>query len=244
MANTQTLAELIVAIREQADIVGLETRHSDAQLIRWINQSWRSLRTQLSNSGFSFFLEGTTQTALPTAAPTADEQFLEVDYPDGAVGIYGFDVLRGSYWTPLCQGSFAARRDYQSRAGRLTSGVETFVVRSVPVESTTTTTAGKIMLFPLNTEGLDYRIWYLPVWADITTTSFAFYGHDVWFEWLIWDVCRKVFIRDNDSSGALKGAESSRAELWGDIVKAIQTMQSAGPEVPRSPRRRRGRGRF
>lgn len=240
MANTRTLTELLLDIRHQSDTVGLEARHPDSVLTTWLNQSYRVMRTKISNAGFSFFIVDTAELTLPTAPPETDEQYLEVAYPDGALAIHGFDVRVNNTWYPLAQGSFAARRDYQSRSGVTRPGVETFVVRSVPNQSADAT--GGIMLFPRNTEGHTYRIWFLPEWTDITVGSSELYGHDIWFEWLIWDVCRKVFIKDNDSSGALKAAEDSLSALWPDMVKSAQAMQSAGPEVPRKSTRRRRRG--
>lgn len=242
--NTITLANLITEIREQADIEGLTDRHSDAFLVRLINRKWRHLRTKLTNAGFSYFLEATTSAALPTSAAVSGEQYLEIDFPTGAVSVHGIDVLFGSHWIPLKQGTFAERRDYQTQG--LTGGLNrftphTFVVRTVAVENTTSVDAGKIMLFPLDTSGRNYRVWYLPTWTDIAAanTTYVLYAHDIWIEWLILEVCICVWTRDNDSDGIMGSAMTRRDQVWEDLVKATRNMQSAGPAQPRP----RGRSR-
>lgn len=244
--NTKTVANILTEVRELADIVALTDRHSDALLIRMLNNVVREFRTRLSNAGFSYFLEATTAAALPTSAAVSGEQYLEIDFPTGAVSVHGVDVKFGSDWIPIRQGSFAERRDYQSLAsgGQLNPyAPHTFVVRTVPVESTTTVTAGKIMLFPLETSGRNYRVWYLPVWADIAAanTSYVIYGHDMWFSWIELEMCIRIYMRDNDSQGALSAAIQMRADTWDQVVKATRNMQSAGPVQARPRRRNRRR---
>lgn len=245
---SKTVDEILTHVREQADIVSLTDRHTDAMLVRMFNLSWRELRTRLSNAGFSYFLQATSAAALPTSVAVSGEQYLEVDYPTSAVGIYGFDVGIGDRWVPLRQGSFAERRDYQDRYAttRLSKAPEVFVVRTVPVESTTSLTAGKIMLFPADTTGKDYRIWYLPVWGDIAAADagdHVVYGHDIWFNWVVLDMCIRVHRRDNDSDGALASEERAQQELWQAIVRAVRNVESAGPTRLRPRKSSRARWR-
>lgn len=245
MNNSLTVAEFLTRLREHADIDDLTVRHPDAQLIRMFNLAWRQLRTRLSNAGFSYFLEATDAAALPTSAAETGEQYLEVDFPAGAAGVYGLDINIGSRWLPLRQGSFAERRDYQNRfaQGRLNKAPEVFVVRTVPQEDTTSLVAGKVMLFPLNTSGHDYRLWYLPVWPeiDVANTTYVVYGHDIWFDWAILDVAIRVHIRDNDSAGVLGAEQQRQADVWREIVKSARDMESAGPV---RMRRRGSRARY
>lgn len=233
--NTIALSEFLTHVREHADLEDITDRHSDAQLVRWINLAWRLLRTKVTNAGFAYFIEPTTIDQLPTAAAVTGEQYLEVDYPTGAVGVYGFDVKIGGLWVPLKPGSFASRRDYQSPMGATGRAPTHYIVRSVAKESTTTVTAGKIMVYPLSTSGNDYVIWYLPVWQNIAAanTTYVFYGHDIWFDWAIQDVVRRAAQKDDDSQNTLAEAIRRQQELWQDIKRAIQNMQLAEPIVPR-----------
>lgn len=228
MANSRTLTVLLADVREAGDIEGLTDRHPDAQLIKWINLCWRRLRTKLAQAGMPGLTTPTTIAALPTTPPVTTEQYLEVSWPDGAVGVYGVDVLLGQRWTPLHPMSFAQRRDFQDR-GATGDAPSHWLPLTLPAESTTTITAGKIGLFPLCTGGVNYRIWYLPVWVDITTGANVFYGHDLWFEWLIQTVVRRIAQKDDDAQNTLAEAVQVQAEVWREITKSIQLMNAAEP---------------
>lgn len=242
MANSRALSVLIADVREAADIEGLTDRHPDATLIKWINLEWRRLRTKLVVAGMPGLTIPTSIAALGTSAPVSTEQYLEVTWPDGAVGVYGVDVLLGSKWVPLKPMSFAQRRDFQDR-GATESAPSHWMPITLPTESTTTITAGKIGLFPLATGGVNYRIWYLPVWVDITTTTHVFYGHDVWFSWLIQAVVRRVAQKDDDAANTLGEAIRQQAEIWAEILKSIGMMNAAEP-IRRVRRNRSNRGRW
>lgn len=242
MANSRLLSVLIADVREASDTEGLTDRHPDATLIKWINLAWRRLRVKLAQSGMPGMTVPTTIAALPTTAPVSTEQYLEVNWPDGAVGVYGVDVLLGSKWVPLKPMSFAQRRDFQDR-GSAENAPTHWIPLTLPSENGASITAGKLGLFPLTTGGVNYRIWYLPVWVDITTTSNAFYGHDIWFEWLIQTVTRRVLQKDDDAQGTLGEAIRMQAEIWAEITKGIQMMNAAEP-IPRVRRNRMTRGRW
>lgn len=242
MANSRALSVLIADVREAADIEGLTDRHPDATLIKWINLEWRRLRTKLVTTGMPGLTIPTAIAALGTSAPVSTEQYLEVNWPDGAVGVYGVDVLLGSKWVPLKPMSFAQRRDFQDR-GSTESAPSHWMPITLPAESTTTIATGKIGLFPLATGGVNYRIWYLPVWTDITTTSHVFYGHDIWFSWLIQAVVRRVAQKDDDAADTLNEAIRQQAEVWAEIVRSIGLMNAAEP-IRRVRRNRSNRGRW
>jgi hypothetical protein len=244
LANTKTLTVLIADIREQADIEDLTDRHPDAQLIKWINLEWRLLRTKLADAGMPGLATPTSIAALPTSAPVATEQFLEVSWPDGAVGVYGIDVLISTRWVPLEPISFARRRDFQSGSSTASESVPGYwLPLTLPAENTTTITAGKIALYPLASGAASYRIWYLPVWVDITTGANVFYGHDVWFDWLIQGVVRRVAQKDDDAQNTLTEAIRRQGEAWDLIKRSILHMNLAQP-IKRVRASRTGRNRW
>ncbi len=242
MANSRTLTILLADCREAGGVEGLTDRHPDATLIKWINLVWRRLRTKLAQAGMPGMTIPTAIAALPTTPPVSTEQYLEVSWPDGAVGVYGVDVLLGQKWVPLHPMSFAQRRDFQDR-GSTENAPSHWLPLTLPAESTTTITAGKIGLFPLATGGVNYRIWYLPVWVDIVTGANVFYGHDLWFEWLIQTVVRRIAEKDDDSENTLNEATRVQAEVWVEIKRAIQMMNASEP-VQRVRRNRLSRGRW
>lgn len=241
MANSRTLSVLLADVREAADIEGLTDRHPDATLIKWINLEWRRLRGKLVGVGMPGLTVPTAIAALPTSPPVSTEQYLEVNWPDNAVGVYGIDVLLGSRWVPLAPMSFAQRRDFQNY-GSVESAPTHWLPLTLPAESTTTITVGKIALFPLATGGVNYRIWYLPAWTDITNTSHVFYGHDTWLSWLIQAVVRRVAQKDDDAQNTLAEAIRQQEEIWQEIKRSVQHMNLAQP-VQRVRASRNGRGR-
>jgi len=242
VANSRTLTVLLADVREAADIEGLTDRHPDATLTKWLNLVWRRLRTKLATAGMPGLTVPTTIAALGTTAPVSTEQYLEVSWPDGAVGVYGVDVLLGTKWVPLHPMSFAQRRDFQDR-GSTENAPTHWIPLTLPSENTTTITAGKIALFPLATGGVNYRIWYLPVWVDITSGSNVFYGHDLWFEWAIQTMVRRVAQKDDDAQNTLAEAVMTQKDVWEEIKRSIQMMNAAEP-VRRVRRDRLSRGRW
>ncbi len=242
MANSRTLTVMLADCREAADIEGLTDRHPDATLIKWINLAWRRLRTKLAMAGMPGLTIPTSIAALPTTPPVSTEQYLEVSWPDGAVGVYGVDVLLGAKWIPLHPMSFAQRRDFQDR-GSSENAPSHWIPLTLPAENGAAITAGKIGLFPLTTGGVNYRIWYLPVWVDITTPANVFYGHDLWFEWLIQTIVRRVAQKDDDAQNTLQEAMLTQTDVWKEIVKSIQMMNAAEP-IRRVRRNRASRGRW
>ncbi len=233
---------MLSEIRASADIEGLTDRHPDATLIVWVNQEWRRLRTKIVHAGMPGLTVPSAIAALPTSPPVTTEQYLVVDWPDGAVGIYGLDVLAGSKWVPLKPMSFAMRRDFQDRGATESFPAYWFPI-TLPAENTTSIATGKIGLFPLATGGNNYRIWYLPVWVDITDPTYAFYGHDIWFSWLVQAVVRRVAQKDDDAQNTLEEAIRLEAEIWEEIKQSIM-MMNAAENVPRVRRNRRTRGRW
>lgn len=243
MANSRTLAVLLADIREASDTESLTDRHPDATLIKWVNKAWRRLRTKLAQAGMPGMTTPTTIAALPTTPPVATEQYLEVNWPDGATGVYGVDVLLGTKWIPLHPMSFAQRRDWQDR-GSVESAPSHWIPLTLPSENGAAIASGKIGLFPLATGGVNYRIWYLPVWVDITNTANFFYGHDeLWFEWVTQTVVRRIAQKDDDAQNTLKEAILVQQEVWGEIVKSIQMMNAAEP-IRRVRVNRISRGRW
>lgn len=237
MANTKLISELILEAREVAGVEGLDDRFPDTQLIRWFNTIWRLLRVRLANLGIQGLTVPTAQLTLPTAAPIATERFLEIPLPDGAVGVYGIDVLVNQQWEPLIPGSFAQRRDYQFANATFPTH---WLTESLPAENGASLTAGKLMLFPLATGALPYRVWFLPAWVDILNAASLIYGHDTWHEWAVQGLVRRISQKDNDANDTMQEAVRQQLEVWTVIKSGAANMNLAQPiQRVRSRRRRR-----
>lgn len=236
MGNTKTVAEIIAGARQKAGVEGMDDRHPDATLLLWFNDVWRRLRVKLANAGIQGLTVPSAADTLPTAPPT-DERYLAVDIPDGAVGIYGVDLLKTDGWDPLQPGSFAQRRDYQQTGARYPTH---WLTLSLPAENGATLTDGQLMLFPETTHGDTYRIWYLKTWVNITNSAHLVYGHDTWHEWAEQGLVRLISQKDNDANATLEDAIRMQLEIWAEIKTAAQRMNLAQPiQRVRRDRRRR-----
>lgn len=238
--TTRTVTELLADLRDRADIEEMTVRHTDARLARYLTQSLRALRAELTAAGFSGLLDWSSPTALPTSPPTTGENFLEVSWPTGAVQILGFDVNlgtgAGSRWYPLRRMSIGERRDYYGTTGH----PQGFLIRSVPKEDTpadTDLSTGAIQVYPASTLGLEYRIQYLPEYPELsaspgTAVVQGFEGD--WLEWAIWDAAVKVAYKDDEDDGVLYGkATSERDRVKARIVTNINRVNRAGSLSPR-----------
>lgn len=236
--------DAIARVRYRADVVGQTDRHPDADLLKELNASFRNLREIVSSYGIGVFLEGSTPTSLTTSPPTVGEQFVEIDWPTNATAIYGVDILRNQVWCSLKPTDFTGRRQYSGYSGlNLSLGSNppfAWCVRKIPQATTTTATAGKIMVFPIPSSGLQYRVWYLEVWADITDATHLFPGHSNWQDWMINDTAIKVMVRDNDAQGTLVALQQEQQKLEMSIQKQARLLASDGPSSP-MPRRRGSR---
>lgn len=240
--TTRTVTELIADLRDRADIEEMTVRHTDARLARYITQSCRALRAELTAAGFSGLLDWTSPTALPTAPPVTGENFLEVAWPSAAVEILGFDVNlgtgAGSRWYPLRRMSIGERRDYFGTQGH----PEGFLIRTVPKEDTPADTAlsdGAIQVYPNSTLGLEYRIQYLPAFPELAASpgTAVVQGFDGdWIEWVLWDAAVKVAYKDDEDdqgAGLYVKATTERDRVKARIVTNINRVNRAGPIVPR-----------
>lgn len=250
--TARSVSDLLGDLRDRCDIEEMPTRHTDDRLCRYITQSCRGLRNQLTADGFSGFLDWSDPTALPTSPPTAGEYFLEVDWPATAIEIFGFDVNRGTSsgpdWDPLERITIGERRKYRCQ------GVpKAFLIRSLPKEATPaadTLEAGAIQVYPSSTLGLDYRVQYMPEFPELSaaagnTTVQGFDGD--WLEWILWDAAVKVAYKDDedDGGGSLYGkATTERDKVAARIFTNINRVNRAGPVKPyRADSRRFSRSR-
>ena len=235
--ESRDLTRLIADVRFLGDAEGLTSRHPDADITRRLNASIRALRALLTSNGLPYFLTSTSATTL-TGTLVSDESYSEIPWPAAAVQIHGVDVeFSGSTgdWYPLQPITWAQRRTLAWAWER--QGPRAFAVRSVPVGSGSSTTAGVIALFPGAASGR-YKVWYLAEFTDLGSGTDVFLGLPEWHEWVVCDVVRALAQRDDDQRETYQIATQRQAEAEARALAAAQRAVSAGPLRPR-----RGRGR-
>ncbi len=228
--TTRTVGELTDDLRERADLRGQTLRHPDSQLRRLLTQSLRSCRAWVTRTVSDTFIVGTTPAALPTAAPTTGEQFLEVAFPSAAVSVLGLDVNFGGCWDPLDPVRFMQRREFQRSASR----PRAYSIRTLPSETPATTlSAGAIQIYPLVTTGLSYRIWYLPEYPELEDPDHLVSGFDGdWIEWALWDATIKLAAEDDDSQNVDAIATRERTIVQDRVTATAVRIQRAGAIQP------------
>jgi hypothetical protein len=219
----------------------MELRHDDDRLCRYLTQSCRGLRAELTAASFSGLLDWSSPQALPVSPPDVGENFLEVDWPATAIEILGFDVNLGTAsagrWYSLRRMSIGERRNYFGAQGH----PEAFLIRSLPKEETPATdtlSTGAIQVYPNSSLGLDYRIQYLPEFPELVASpgTQLVQGFDGdWLEWVLWDAAVKVAYKDDEDDGSASlyvKATTERDRVKARIVTNINRVNRAGPIVP------------
>jgi hypothetical protein len=228
--TTRTVGDLTYDLRERADLRGQTLRHPDSQLRRLLTQSLRACRAWVTRAVADTFIQGTAPSSLPTAPPTAGEQFLEVAFPPNAVSIIGIDVNVGNCWDPLEPVRFMDRRRRQHTASRPFE----YCIRTLPHETPDTTlTAGAIQVYPLVATGLPYRVWYLPELPELEDPDHVVAGFDGdWLEWALWDATIKLAAEDDDSQNVDAIATRERQIVQDRVIAGAVRIQRAGPIQP------------
>jgi hypothetical protein len=240
--TARSVTELLADLRDRADIEEMTIRHTDARLCRYLTQSARALRAELTAAGFSGLLDWSTPAALPTTPPTTGENFLEVAWPPTAIEILGFDVNLGSgassRWYPLRRISIGERREFAGVQGHPVA----FLIRTIPKEDTPADadlSAGAIQVYPNSSLGLEYRIQYLPEFPELSATpgTQVVNGFDGdWLEWILWDAAVKVAYKDDEDDAGGGGlyvkATTERDRVKARVVTNINRVNRAGPITP------------
>lgn len=179
MSRNRSLTNLLADVRYQADIEGLTTRHTDANLTRLINQSIQAFRLKISTAGHPYYLTESTGT---TTAGTSDYAL-----PADFVQLYAVDLTVGTQTISLSEYSIVERNDYSSP-----------VVPGDGVPVMYRLQASNMRLLPTPDAAYSYKLLYLPVGTDLSGASDNFDGIAGWEDWIVFDVARKVLSRDDD----------------------------------------------
>ncbi len=217
MSDTITLLDLGAALVFETGIdgqTGASGRHPLATFIYpLLNRCYAQLRSLVSQNGEDFFRLPGTAGAIPARA--VGEDWIELPWPTGASEIISLDVQLSGSWYELVRGSWAQRRVFPG-ANRCESPGE-WTVLSTPQPSTTTVTAGKLVIWPVSLSG-QYKIDVLPLWAAITDPTYVFAVFPDWVEWILCAAAMVVYQRDNNKKDAYKMAADRRMDAEKRIV--------------------------
>lgn len=229
MAQAITAANAIAKVRWRADAVNLALRHTDADLLVEFNASWRGLRRKASDAGSGLYLKWSTPATM-TAGVLAGHSFGTISLPSDLVMLYAIDVTmpEGSVIS-LQPSTMQERNSYRDQWNRPTGRPQYFFVYNIGTETTTTVTAGTAGIIPAPDSAYSYTLCYLPVWADITNTTYVFDSYDGWDEWAVWDTVVKIAARDNDMQQTAAIAVAEREKVWLERILRDCAVQKVGP---------------
>lgn len=232
-ARSRTLLQLRTAVRGRCMLESETDLLSNSLLNEWINESIQDFRLELSNEDVEAFL--TTATGTLTAGVVSGTAHGSLPLPDSAYAVYGLDITVGDRLVNVPPMSFGERNDYQS--GTQKTGVPAgFHITNVGAESTTTVGAGTIIVAPAPDAAYAYRLWYLPVWTDLSDDTHVFNTVGGGDRWVVWDVCVKVASRLNDQKNQAAVATAERDRAMARILTTIKRMNRAGPVRRRDSR--------
>jgi hypothetical protein len=215
LSRTVTLTQLLLDIRNQADIVGATARHDDTLLTRLINQSIQRFRERLTADGIQHYLVNTT--GLLTAGVTSPYPFNVLDLSAAAPNIvrtYSMDIDIGGRLKTLAHVQFEERSRWSG------SQITGEPVAWCHIQTTT------IAVMPAPTYAYSYAVWYLPKLADLTTGASTFDGVAGWEDYIVWDVVSRLVVRDQYPQ-AFQMVEQTKQELWRDILRSSRKVTVA-----------------
>jgi hypothetical protein len=244
MAITKTLARVLNRCAKEADIVlaaGTDNaqRHDTTDAIERVNDSQRALTTFLTTRGFDFYLTETALANLPTTRADTQEQYSLVDWPANSVSIKRIDHYGDGEWHEVYRRDWTQLRSESHSGDGGCSRPTVFAPKSQGVVSGAVFTPGKIALAPFASNG-QFKITYLPEWADITNTAHLFLYPDEWCaQWVVWDFVCKISARDNNAKNRYAIATTERLRCEEIIGHFVPNIIATGPlTVTRSPRYR------
>lgn len=236
---TQTATLFRTKLRQRYDAEGQTLRHTDAMLLDIINDSYRWLRSSVSDWGYGFYIAATSGTL--TGTPAAGETYEEINYPADASGfqavqVLGVDVFDSPCWRPLEPISFVNRRNYVDRSP--VPEAFSIVAPSINQDAGSgswTTAAGKIRIYPPGGR-LAYKIHWLPDFQDAVAGDAFIYQDETWRMLHLWRCIAELCGRDQDDPAREQRALfECNPDAKGSIAARVRSMaprvQNAGPRT-------------
>jgi len=231
MSRAVSLATLLATVRRRSDTIGQTLRHPDADVIADINASWQALREKVSEAGSGFYLKATTKTAM-TAGAASNCNWGTLTLPSDCARVYGVDLyVTSTDVRCLRPASWAERNSFSNVFGANVGMPVAFALMTPGTESTTSVTAGTLAVFPAPDQAYQHVIWYVPIWADISSsnTTHVFDCLAGFDDWVAWDVTIKIRSRDGDLQGGLASAMAERDRTWAERIQPACRFNRAAP---------------
>lgn len=200
-----------------ADTQGLGTsvgRHPSADLLPIFNDTYRSLREQVTEWGYTQFLNRGTTTAMPTTPVETGETYAVINVgtagtpgtPGTILQVKAVDAkLSNGRWRRLDEVTFLQTRDHYTDPNGRGFPEEWCWLSGGAVSGANFSTTGQIAIFPVPNGG-SYVLWTMQEFTALanTTDVFAYHNSD-WKQWhMMQALVRVCGIRDKDTAKKLE----------------------------------------
>ncbi len=221
MARTRTLLQLRTSVRNQADLQALTLRHPDAQLTEFINSEIQALRSDVSAVGINHFLTSASGNLTAGVSTGFPYRLLDLTAVSPSLArVFGLDVqLTNTRWQTLRSVDFSERTQFQPELGSTSAG-------TLP-EAWANITTETLAILPAPGYAVPYRVWYLPVLADLVADADTFNGVEGWEDRVIAGTCLRCISRDQHAE-AYQLLTAEYARYWERILKNCSRVSAAG----------------
>lgn len=218
MTRPATLAQILDDIRDQADILGAELRHTGTRLTRKVNQSIQRFREAVTIEGHALYLTSSSGTLTAGVQSPFAFRTLDISGITDMVRPFGLDITVNGTVSSLHHVPFQSRNDY---GGGQFNGI--------PV-AWSQYNRNSIAILPPPDTAFAYTLWYLPKATDLAADGDTFDGVAGWEDWIVWDVVTRVLIRDQYPT-ALAMASQYKADVMTDIKFWASRANRGGPQA-------------
>jgi hypothetical protein len=227
---TPELDDVVVMVRDQADIIGQDLRHPTSAVQRTVNDAYKALQDRVSGLGYDLFLIATPLAPLPSAPVAPGQNYSVVPWPADAREVHGVDVLAHGEWTTLSPVAMQQRRSWQARSSSFLR----------PVGFSVLSAGSELALFPFSSEG-QYQLWYVVNSADLAGNGELLLLNQSWLDWVVAETALRRMRRDNVKPAQLREIKELRAEAEQRILRAAPV--KAGPKTWTRSQHYHARGR-
>jgi hypothetical protein len=244
--------------RFMADLQGLGTavgRHPSANLLPIFNDSYRQMRDQVTEWGYTQFLNRGTTTAMPTSAVEAGETYAVISVgtagtpgtPGTVLQIKAVDAkLSNGRWRRLDEVTFLQTRDHFIEPNRRGFPEEWCWLSGGVTSGANLSVAGQIAIWPIPNGG-SYVLWSMQEFTALSATSDVYAYHNAdWKQWHMMTAMQRVCaIRDKDMAKKMQAIDFQlNPGNEGTVAERMksQAPTAAGPKTWTRSQSYNGRG--
>lgn len=243
MAKTRSYSELMLEVRETANIDGMIDKWTDLKVYRRIDSAYSAFRELLSDHGHPYYVSLVELTTAVASSPTSLE--FDLTLPTDCLRVYYIDLILNGRFHELERFEPAERNNYDRR--RL-GCPQAFRVGYAESEGTGDDGAisRDVRLLPRPDQAYTVQVCYLPYHATLATApeqspvTENVDGFQGWERWIICKAALIILASEGDTEQYVL-IERELKSITDTIIEKRSKRDRTGPKKIRSPRGRRRR---